>query len=45
MEREALDAARAALDENAFDEAWQEGRRTTIDDAVREALAVRLAND
>jgi predicted ATPase len=45
MEREALDAARAALDENAFDEAWQEGRRTTIDDAVRDALAVRLAND
>jgi hypothetical protein len=44
MERQALDAARAGLDEKAFEEAWQEGLTTTVDDAVREALAVQLAN-
>ena len=38
MEREALEAARAALDESGFAAAWNEGRRTTPEEAVAQAL-------
>jgi predicted ATPase len=38
IKRDAVDAARANLDERAFSEAWDEGQRVTINDAVSEAL-------
>jgi predicted ATPase/class 3 adenylate cyclase len=42
MHDEALAAAHALLDDRAFDDAWEEGRRTSVDTAVREALFVAL---
>jgi hypothetical protein len=33
-----VDAGRAALDEETFDRAWQEGRTLTLDQAVAYAL-------
>jgi hypothetical protein len=35
---ETLGAARAQLDDDAFEKAWDEGRRLTVDEAVALAL-------
>ena len=43
VKREAVDAAREKLDARAFAEAWDEGSRTTVDDAVAAALQRRLS--
>ena len=40
MNEETLSAIRARLDEQAFAEAWEEGRKLTADEAVAVALEV-----